>query len=148
MGLLESTSEEPRSKLRRYVITCLALGLLVAGSLWYLFRFHAEMKTVETFFTALAAGDTEQAYRIWRAQPTYSYADFLQHWGPSGEFGPVKSFHIETAQMPRNASGVIVVVSVSSSPTFPAAGDPEGRRTIQQVRIWVERRDQSLSFPP
>ena len=148
MGLLDRSSEEPRSKLRRYVLTGIALALLLALGFWYLFRFHTEKATVERFFRTLAAGDTEQAYRIWKPQASYSYKDFLDDWGPSGYYGPVKSYRIETAQSPRDASGVIIVVEVSPYEPFPAAHDEEKNRHTKEVRIWVERRDQSLSFPP
>lgn len=149
MGLFDSTSEEPRSRLRRYLISILALVLLVTVSTWYLFRFHGEKKAVEQFFDALAAGNTERAYQIWKPQTSYSYKDFLEDWGPAGYYGPVKSYHIEDAQKPKEeASGVIVIVELSPYQPFPADNDPEKNRRTREVRIWVETKDKSLGFPP
>jgi len=148
LSLLDSTSEEPRSKLRRYVVSALALVLLLSLTGWYLFRFHSEKTTVEHFFDALVAGDTERAYQIWKPQTSYAYKDFLDDWGPSGYYGPVKSYHIETAQRPKDASGVIVVVELSPYQPFPTDNDPVKNRRTKEVRIWVEQKDKSLSFPP
>ena len=148
MGLLDSDSEEPRSKLRRYVVTGLALALLLSAGVWYLFRFHSEKLTVERFLDALAAGETQRAHQIWKPQSGYSYQDFLEDWGPSGYYGPVKSYRIETAQKPGGASGVIVVVEISPYQPFPPDKDSAKHRRTREVRIWVERRDKSLSFPP
>ena len=149
MGLLDSTSEEPRSRLRRYIISTLALVLLVTFSAWYFFRFHGEKKAVARFFDALAAGDTQRAYQIWKPETSYSYKDFLDDWGPTGYYGPVKSYRIETAQKPREeASGVIVVVELSPYQPFPTDNDPEKNRRTREVRIWVETKDKSLGFPP
>lgn len=147
MGLLDSDSEEPRSKLRRYVITGLVLVLLLALGVWYLVRFYPEKKAVGRFLDALVAGETERAYKIWNPQASYSYQDFLDDWGPQGYYGPVKSYRIETAQSPRDASGVIVVVELSPFQPFPGGNDPASRRT-REVRLWVERKDKSLGFPP
>lgn len=144
VSLLDARGEEPRSKLLRYVVSGLVFAMLLALGVWYVFRFYTEKKTVESFFQALAAGDTQQAYRTWKPGASYTYQDFLEDWGPTGYYGPVRSYRIRTAQKPKNATGVIVVVSVSPQEKFPGQSDPR----TQQVRIWVERRDQSLSFPP
>jgi len=148
LGLLDSDSEEPKSKLRRYVISALALALLLSFGGWYLFRFYSEKKTVERFLNAVVAGDMQRAYQIWKPQGSYSYKDFLEDWSPTGYYGPVKSYHIEAAQKPKDASGVIVVVELSPYQPFPTDNDPVKNRRTKEVRIWVERKDKSLSFPP
>ena len=149
MGLLDSDSEEPGSKLRRYFITGAAFVLLVSAGAWYLFRFYPEKRAVERFFDALTTGDTARAYQIWQPQPSYTFQDFLEDWGPSGYYGPVKSYRIETVQNPQHGgSGVIVVVELSPYAPFPADTDAEKNRRTREVRLWVERKDKSLSFPP
>jgi hypothetical protein len=149
VGLLDTTAEEPHSKALRYVATIAAFILLVALGCWWLFRFHTEKKTVVQFFNALAAGQTEQAFRIWKPQPTYSFRDFQEDWGPSGYYGPVKSFHIVTAaRMNSTASGVIFVVEVSPYQPFHSGDDAAQQNKTKEVRLWVEQKDQSLSFPP
>ncbi len=152
MGLLDGSSEEPRSKLRRYILTGAVFALLAGlglWCLWHVLRFHTEKKAVEQFLEALVAGDVEKAYRLWKPLPSYSFGDFLADWGPSGFYGPVKSYRIDTAQkLKRDASGVVVVVDVSPYPTFPEDSDAEKQRSTKEVRIWVESKDQSLGFSP
>ena len=149
MGLLDTTAEEPKSKARRLIVSGVVLALLLAATFWYFFRFHAEKRVVQQFFDALTAGDTQRAYQIWQPRSSYAYKDFLDDWGPSGYYGPVKSYHIETAQNPRGGgSGVIVVVAISSFAPFPTTDDPAKARRIREVRIWVENSDHSLGFPP
>ncbi len=61
----------------------------------------------------------------------------------------MKSYHIETAAAPkRSGSGVIVVVEVSPLAPFPDDNDAAKNRRTKEVRIWVETKDKSLSFPP
>jgi cytoskeletal protein RodZ len=148
VGLLDSSEEDPRSKLFRWTISGAVLALLVALGIWHLFRFHTEKERVARFLQALASGDTQQAYRLWEPQVSYTYNDFLQDWGPTGFYGPVKSFRIVTAQQERGASGVVVVAEVSPEPHFPADENSEASRRTKEVKIWVERSDQSMSFPP
>lgn len=148
MGLLDSTAEEPHSKLLRYSVTTAVFIVLVAFGMWWLLRFHTEKQTVKRFLDALVAGQTEEAYRIWKPQPTYSYKDFLDDWGPNGYYGPVKSYRIESAEHPRAGTGVIVVVEVSPYQPFPGDNDAPKQNKTKEVRIWVEQSDQSLSFPP
>ncbi|HJY85420.1 MAG TPA: hypothetical protein VKE24_01160 [Candidatus Acidoferrales bacterium] len=149
MGLLDATSEEPQSKLRRWIISGLALALLISLTIGYMFRFYPEKRAVERFLDTLVAGDTARAYQLWKPSGSYTFQDFLEDWGPTGYYGPVKSYHIETAQNPRGGgSGVIIVVELSPYQPFPAANDTEKNRRTKEVRIWVERKDKSLGFPP
>lgn len=148
MGLFDGSSEEPQSKIRRYLITGVVLALLLGAGVRYVLRYHAEKKTVARFLDTVVRGDLQAAYRIWQPKPTYTFQDFLEDWGPQGFYGPVQSYRIAAAQRPRGGSGVIVVVELSPLRTFPAEQDDEGNRQMKEVRIWVEGRDQSLSFPP
>ena len=82
VGILDSGAEEPNSKALRYVISGVALALMLAGALWYFLRFAPEKHTVERFMNAVVAGDSQQAYKIWRPNPSFTYQDFLAFWGP------------------------------------------------------------------
>jgi hypothetical protein len=148
LGLLDSTAEEPHSKLLRYVVTTVVFVALVALGISWLLRFRTEERTVKNFLDALVADRTEEAYRIWKPGATYGYKDFLDDWGPNGYYGPVKSYRIESAGHPRAGTGVIVVMEVSPYQPFPNDGDALKQSKTKEVRIWVERSDQSLSFPP
>jgi hypothetical protein len=149
VGILDSSAEEPNSKKLRYVISGLALAAMLAGALGYFLRFTPEKRTVERFMNAVVAGDTQQAYQIWRPIPSFTYQDFLSFWGPKGYYSPIKSFRIESAEVPpKGGSGVVVVVELSAYAPFPRPEDPVKFAQNQEVRLWVERSDKSLSFPP
>jgi len=151
VGLLDSTAEEPHPRLLRYAISVVVFLLLVALGFWYLFRFYPERQAVAHFLDAVVAGDMQRAYQLWHPQTPSSYAlkDFMDDWGPNGYYGPIKSYQIESAENPRRGgSGVIVVIDVSPFQPFPGDNDAEKNRRTKVVRLWVERSDKSLSFPP
>ena len=153
MGLLDSSVEEPKSKVRRYVISGIALVILIALGLWYSLRYTRETHTVERFMNAVVAGDTQQAYQIWHPHPSFTYHDFLRFWGPNGYYSPIKSYRIENAEMPpvpsgQSASGITVTIELSAYNPFPKPEEKIKRAQSTEVELWVERSDQSLSFPP
>lgn len=146
MGLFDGDGEEPNSKVRRYLLTVSFFIFAGAGTLWYFLRFQAEKNTVKGFMDTVVRGDMKAAYAIWKpADPkTYTFEEFVSDWGPQGYYGPVRSFRVTAAaQMKRSASGVVVAVELC--PDAPFHNDPARNK---EVTIWVERRDQSLSFPP
>lgn len=146
MGLFDGGGEEPNSKARRYVMTASFFALALAATLWYFLRFQTEKNTVDRFMQAVARSEMKTAYELWKpADPkTYTFEEFLSDWGPAGYYGPVRSFRITAAaQMKRTASGVVVAVELCPETLF--RNDPTRNK---EVTIWVERRDQSLSFPP
>jgi len=149
LNLLDTTSEEPSSKRLRYAVSAVALVILVAFGIWYFFlRFIGEKHTIEHFMDAVVAQNYQGAYQIWKAHGSYTYQDFLSDWSLDGYYGPIKSYHIESASLPPNGgSGVVVVVEISPFSPFPQDNDPKGGRD-KEVRLWVERSDQSISFPP
>lgn len=150
MGLLDA-SEEPSSQMRRYAVTAVALVILLGFGAWYgwfLFFFEPERHTVEHFMDAVITNDLPRAYQIWKPHGTsYSFQEFTGDWGEKGYYSPLKSYRIEAAQEPKEGSGVIVVVEISPFQPFPQASDPNSGRN-REVSLWVERSDQSLSFPP
>jgi len=108
-----------------------------------------EKRTVERFMSAVVAGDSQEAYKIWRPNPSFTYQDFLAFWGPKGYYSPIKSFRIESAEVPpKGGSGVVVVVELSAYSPFPKPEESVKFGQNQEARLWVERSDQSLSFPP
>jgi hypothetical protein len=145
LGLLDTTDEHPASKLRRYLITTVVFILLVAFGIWWMLRYHQEKLTVRHFLDAVVAGKMDDAYKMWKPAPSYTYKDFVDDWGPNGYYGPVKSYHYEDAEKPaKSESGVIIVFEVSPDATFPSGGDSK----TKEVRVWVAFADQSMSFPP
>ena len=149
VGILDPGAEEPKSKALRYVVSGVALALLIAAGLWYVLRYTTEKHTVERFMNAVVAGDSQQAYQIWHAHPGFSLQDFVSFWGPSGYYSPIKSYRIETAEVPpKGGSGVVVTIEISGYNPFPKPEDTIKFAQNREVQLWVERSDQSLSFPP
>ncbi len=153
MGLFDTTSEDPQAKMRRYAIM-LGAAIVFAGlGIWWLvfgYLHVSERSAATRFFDALSSGNTELAYKLWQPdQNKYKYKDFLDDWGADGFYGPVKSYQIESVNSPtKGGSGVVVVAEVSPFQPFPDANDLPKSRSTKEVRIWVETRDKSLSYPP
>jgi hypothetical protein len=149
LGILDSGPEEPKSRLRRYILTAVVLVLLLVLGLAYKFRFYPEEQAANRFFNALAAGDTARAYQLWKPLPSYTMKEFLDDWGPTGYYGPVRSYKIESAEAPqKGGSGVVVVAELSPTAPFPNDQDVQATRRLKEVRIWVQSKDKSLSFSP
>ena len=132
-----------RERRRRIKIAVVVAVVIVVGVFIYLFRNWPEERVVDHYFTALVNKDFEQAYGIWlhdpnwkqhTANPNYSFHDFYNDWGPGGEWGVIKSFHVDGSANPKGGSGVVVVVTVND-------------RKVQ-ARIWVEKKDKTLTFSP
>jgi hypothetical protein len=152
VSVFDSSEEHPPAKIRRYIITGVTFVILVVLGIQYLMRYRTEKITVRTFLTTVEAGNLEEAYKLWKPAETYSYKDFLEDWGPSGYYGPVKSFRIEDASVMKrgseSASGVIVTVAVSPFAPFPANNDEAKQNKTKEARLWVQFKDQSLGFAP
>lgn len=116
---------------RRYVITVLAFVVLLAGFGYWHFRNFGEERRALHFFQALQGKNFEEAYRIWQPTAFYKFKDFMEDWGDEGLQGPVESFRIVRSR--RRGTGVVVEVRVNRG---------------ENVRLWVERGDKSLTFPP
>lgn len=149
MGLLDAGAEEPKSKALRYVISAVVLVALIAVGVWYLLRYTSEKHTVEHFMDAVVTGNSQQAYQIWHPHPGFSFQDFLGFWGPNGYYSPIKTYRIESAEVPpKGGSGVVVTVEISGYDPFPKPEEKIKSAQNREVQLWIERSDQSMSFPP
>ena len=93
-------------------------------------------------FAALQRQNLETAFGIWNQDPgwkqhpdkysKYSYGEFDQDWGPSGEWGLIKSYAIDCSYS--SGSGVIIQTTVN-------------RRT-KHGYVWVDKSDKTLHFSP
>lgn len=147
MTLLDAYQPE-RSKKPYYIIIAVLVVFLIALLIWSAVRFNPEKKVASDFFTAISAGNLQQAYKIWQPASDYSFNDFLQDWGPKGFYGPVKSFEIESAEAPPKSDNEVAVrVLVSAVVPFPKDDATRESKTRSLV-IWVNRVNHSLSSPP
>lgn len=133
-------------------IAAAAAVLAVTGVILYSqFRYYGERKAVERFMEALQAGDYQTAYQLWKPTPTYTYKDFLEDWGETTPFGRVRSYEIVAVGPPER-----VEVAVPGRPTISVADVGQSgvivkvriNGQLEPVRIWVEKKDKSLGFPP
>jgi hypothetical protein len=148
MTLLEPQAESS-SKWRHLKFVTGALVVLAAVALYFAFRFYPEQRAAQRFFDALVAGDTNTAYQLWKAKPSYRMPDFLTDWGPYGYYGPVKSYKIMKISSPNGStSSVVVEVAVSPFAPMPEATDAEKSRRTRVVTVWMNTEDKSFSFPP
>lgn len=135
-------------KSRAMAFTISALVLVLAATLFFTLRYYPEKKAASRFFDALVAGDTQKAYEIWKPTESYTMKDFLADWGPSGYYGPVKSYKIMGAKSPRHSKSVAVDVAISPFSPLPDSSDAEKSAKTRVVPLWVMPGDKSLSFPP
>jgi hypothetical protein len=145
MTIFQAKEYDPRVERRRrmYGIAGIIVIALVAFLIYH-FRNWREERTVNRFFAAVEQKDYDNAYGIWNADPSwkqhpqkysgYNFGTFELDWGPTGEYGEIRSHRIRTAITPKNASGVLVVVMINDRK--------------EPMALWVEKKDQSMSFKP
>jgi hypothetical protein len=148
MTLLEPPVETS-SKTRHLKFVAVALVVLAVVVVYLTFRFYPEQRAAQRFFDALAAGDTNGAYKLWKAGPSYHLQDFLADWGANGYYGPVKSYKMLKITAPRDSSNSVAVeVAISPFSPMPDASDAEKSRRTRVVTVWMNTEDKSFSFPP
>jgi hypothetical protein len=155
MTLFEAPKYDPAAARKKTIrIVAIAAVVIVVGILLWQFRYWPEEHVVDQFFTALQQQDYEKAYGIWMHDPNwkqhpqqydrYSYQSFLQDWGKGGEWGIIKSHHVDGSAIPtggngspfiKGSSGVVVVVTVND-------------RVADKAHIWVQKSDKTLGFSP
>ena len=133
-----------RERRKRVIMAAVVAAAIVVGVFAYLYRNWPEERVVGHFFTALVNKDFETAYGIWEHDPTwkqhpqnypkYSFRDFYNDWGPGGEWGIIRNYHIDGSANPKEGSGVVVVVTINERK--------------EPARIWVEKKDKTLTFSP
>src|SRR5215510_13109875 len=135
--LLDAPAEAPaKSNALKYTLIAIALAVLIGG--WFLFRYYPEKRAVNHFFDALVAGNTDQAYQLWKPASSYRKGDFLADWGPEGYYGPVKSYEILRATRLKSSNGVIVSVAVSPFSLMPGANDAVKSRRTKVIPLFVD----------
>lgn len=154
MVLFESPIDHPPSKLRRYLIRIAAVIVTIAvfvavfpAYLWYPFVYHREVSTANRFMSAVSEGNLQRAYEIWKPSPSYSFKDFTEDWGSDGYYGPVKSYRLGRPEHVKNGSATDIEIEVSPYAQFPD-GDDIKMNATKSVHLWVNFKDQSISFPP
>lgn len=144
--LFQAQPYDPRKERRRRNIILISVGsiIVIAALLWF-FRFWPYEHRVNLFFDALQKQQYEQAYGVWvndanwkqypQQYALYPYGSFYLDWGPGGEWGLIKSYHVDGAVTPKGGgTGVVVGITVN--------------QRSEQCHIWVEKKDKRLAFSP
>jgi hypothetical protein len=150
MSLLDAKPEDPRATHRRalvgkIVVTLVVLAILAAPLAWW-FRYWPEERVVDKFLTAVEHKDYKTAFALWNADPqweqhpekysAYTFGQFQLDWGPSGDWGEIKSHKIAGSVAPRSkvtdVTGVVVAAQIN------------GR--AEPACLWVEKKTKTISF--
>ena len=150
LSLLEAEAPRAPSPWPLRVAAVVAILAVSGAVLYWQLRYYPEKKAVAHFMDALQAGDYQGAYRLWNAPPSYAYKDFLEDWGETTPMGRVHSYEIVGVE-PKTP----VEVALPGQPARRVAGSSSGivvlvriNGRLEPVRIWVEKKDKSLGFPP
>lgn len=155
MTLLDPQPPPPPNPWPKRILVALMLVLAVGSVLYWQFRYYGEEKQVEQFMDALVAGDYPRAYQLWKPSPSYRYQDFLEDWGELSTWGRIHSYEIVGVEGSKSYMLRVPVPGGTRARTIELSGQSSGlvisvriNRRLQPERIWVERKDKSLSFPP
>lgn len=154
MSLLDAQPPPPPNPWPQRLGVAVLLLAAVGALLYWQFRYYPEKKQVERFLDALVAGDYQTAYRLWKPTPSYTYQNFLEDWGETTPRGRIRSYEIVGVE-PASAALVAVPGGGGNRRTLQVGGDSSGVVVTVRLngqdppeRIWVEKKDKSLSFPP
>jgi hypothetical protein len=148
VALFDAVEESGHSKKRRRVILAIVAVVFVVAGLWWVLRYHKERVTILHFMNAVSADNMQQAYQIWKPSKSYSFKDFQDDWGPTGYYGPIKSFRVMKTDHLLGGSGVEIKVRLSPFQPFPEDNDFAKQNKTKEVTLWVQFGEESISFPP
>lgn len=143
-----------RPWLRRLLIG-VAVAVVLGVTLYFVFRHYPEKQQVAGFFDALVAADYRKAYELWKPKPGFTYEEFLSLWGSNGDYGVIRSYEIVGVESTRAVQLQMPIEAGGRRRTVLLEGNPTGIVVLIRVnnldppiRLWVEKKDKSLSFPP
>ena len=147
MALMDAQPYDARrARRRRMWIGGILLAILIIIFVGWELRFLPEEHAADRFFSALEHKDYDHAYALWMADADwkqhpekyarYPFTQFYQDWGPPSEYGVISSHSVVGAANPEmgSGSGVVVTVQINHRPVT--------------AKVWVEKKDKSLGFPP
>lgn len=135
-GYLEAygAGEEQRERLIKRIVLWGGGTVIVAVSLFFMFRNWSEEQVVKHFFALLGQKDYQQAYALFGCTAEhpckyYSPAQFNSEWGPESPYADVSAVHIEHVDTCGNG----VVFDIQSPKT-------------EDVGLFVDRATHTLSY--
>ena len=137
-GFFESyrSGEAEREKRRWRVVLYVALALVAAVTLYFVFRNYRETRQAKLFFDLLAKKDYAAAYALWGCSEKspcrdYVMTKFMEDWGPSSPHANLSAMKITKTR--GCSAGVIVEADFG---------------TAQPDYLWVDRKTKYLGFAP
>ena len=134
--------DEARDRRRRNLIIAGVFAFLILAWVAYHLRNFPQRHAVNKFLSTLQSQDLQRAYGLWVRDPdwkqhpakfsNYTFGDFVSDWGPSGQWGIIKSHSIDCSYS--SGSGVLVQATIN------------GR--AEHAYLWVDKSDKTLHFPP
>jgi len=137
-GYLEDygAGEERRGKIIKIAVISVVSLAVACGSLFFIFHNFQEERQVKQFYALLNAKDYKSAYALFGctdAKPCrgYDFKSFMEDWGPQSGHTDLNNVSISRSRS--CGSGVLLTIDYGKN---------------QQEKLWVERRDLSIGFPP
>ncbi|MHB8302100.1 MAG: hypothetical protein ACYDC6_04570 [Acidobacteriaceae bacterium] len=143
MTLLDAPQYDARkARIRRNIVIGIIVAIpFVAFFTWYNWNWFEEHR-VNKFFDAVEAKDYSRAFGIWNNDPQwqqhpdqyklYPYKEFVDDWGPTGEYGTIATAKIVVTK--QYGTGVVIGVRVNHNP--------------KTLFLWVERKSKTIGFSP
>jgi len=125
-----------REKIFKRIILVAIIASVLASLFYWTFREYREKGQIKAFFLSVESGDLRAAHALWgctESQPckAYSFEQFLQDWGPDGEFRNVSSARLTRTRSCK--TGIIQTVEFSQD---------------NSVIFWVGRDDKNIGYAP
>ena len=134
MALMDAPQYNARRENRKRNLGIAAVAIVIiafAGGIsyyldmpWQLWHWPSDHR-VNNFFSAVQSGDLQKAYALWNNDPNwqqhptqysaYDFNQFQKDWGPSSDYGVIKSHHIIVAKTVGN--GVVMGVEINGGKT-------------------------------
>ena len=153
--LLEPQPIAPPNPWLKRILVGLVVVLVAGTILYFLFRYYPEKRHVARFMDALVAEDYRTAYALWKPQPSFTYEHFMRIWGPNGDYGRIRSYEIVDVKSMDALLLRVPVEAGGKERTVAVEGGGSGviisiriNHLDLPIRLWVEKKDKSLSFPP
>lgn len=134
--------DEGRARRRQRRTIAIVIIVFFLAWIGYHFRDYPERRAADQFLATLQRGDVEGAFALWLKDPNwkqhpqkysqYNFGDFSEDWGPSGEWGIIKSHRVDCSLS--SGSGVVVQVTMNNR--------------AEHAYIWVDKGDKAFHFPP
>jgi hypothetical protein len=137
-GYLEQygAGDERRAKIIKTLVISIVSLVLVGGVLLFVFHNYREESRVKQFYALLKAKDYKGAYALFGCTDTtpcryYAFEKFQEDFGPNTGHDNLSNVRISRSRT--CGSGVLLTIDLGAN---------------QQEKLWVERHDMSIGFPP